>query len=227
MKKWSKVGLGVLLIVLIGLVGWQALGPRPSHSLYEGMPLDYWLNTFQSGPAAFPAARLGSNALPVLRQALERQDGSLQTIYEGVWRGSPDVLRRRMPKRVAATLIRGNACFVLRELGDEAAPAVPQLLRLLKEDSDSSVRLMVAQCLQRVGVHDDMATLALVAALGDKEPAVRAMAAKSLGARGHTSEPVVAALVTSLRDDSQKVREAAGAAMLQISPDAAAKAGLH
>ncbi len=132
-----------------------------------------------------------------------------------------------MPKRVAAVVVRGNACFVLREMGEEADPAVPQLLRLLKDDSDGIVRLMAAQCFQRVGVREAAVTPALVSALGDKEPGVRAMAAKSLGVTGHNSDLVVPALLARLRDDSQEVREAAKAALLQIDPDAAAKAGLR
>jgi HEAT repeat protein len=112
-------------------------------------------------------------------------------------------------------------------MGEEASPAVPQLIRLLKADSDSCVRMMAAQAFQRVGVGNMEVTSAMVQALGDKEPAVREMGAKSLGIAGTNYDVVIPALTKSLRDGSPKVREAAATALLRIAPEAAAKAGVQ
>lgn len=227
MRKPSRIGLAALLLAMLGITAWQLSLSRAPQPLYEGKPLDFWLKTFGLGPGAFPRAVLGSNAIPVLLLALERRDGLIQTAYKNVWSNMPLAARKRMPRPVDSVLVRANACCVLLAMGEEASPAIPRLIRLLKEDSDSCVRMMAVQAFQRVGVGNMEVTTAMVQALGDREPEVRATAAKSLGTAGTNSDMVVRALTKSLRDGAPKVREAATAALLRVAPEAVGKAGVQ
>jgi HEAT repeat protein len=173
-------------------------------------------------------------------------------------------------------------------MGLVARPAIPALIRALREDKDDSVRQCAAEALCYLGSGNSNATVALREALADQrlevrvtvtnalkvidhEAAIRILrwhersdlrswaarslgynrggdkatiaalsdalvedefgsvriaAAQALGTLGGADDAALAALTRALEDESRYVRMSATNALLQLAPEAAARAGV-
>lgn len=104
---------------------------------------------------------------------------------------------------------------ILHALGAEAADAIPQLMKDLK-DASPSARANSAEALGRIGQRPEKVLPALVAALGDSRALVRARAAESIGAFGADAKSYLGSLRRVLNDDYLIVRSAASRAIQEI-----------
>lgn len=126
--------------------------------------------------AAVALARMGGDAVPELRKALDDK--------------SPAV--------------RAGAALTLGQIGDPARDAVPGLTAALK-DGEGTVREAAAQALGRLGGLARSAGPALAAALDDRDAGTRLEAALALW-RVEQSARGVPALMKGLADDAQAAR---------------------
>ena len=262
--------LGVLLVAAVGgLLWWSPREPR--EPVYEGKPIGYWLarhdatisSTRQLSIALgqddyrFPKGMAtDSNAIPFLIEALKRKDTALREAYlkayMRMWPRIPLSIRGRLSEPVLASVVRGNAVGFLSRMGPMAKPAVPGLIRALKENADD--RGGVAWALGNIAIGDRRAMAALTevakgkdvnvrqtatAALWkispeaaakvlreDESAQARAWAARILVYAGKGDETAIGALSAALNDRDDNVRREATNSFKQIDAEAAAIAGI-
>jgi hypothetical protein len=253
-KRWPVVG-GVLLVAALGgLLWWSPSEPRVPQALYDGHPISYWLTTYDSlylvgssPPSPPPASLLAdSNAVPVLIRALRRR-GWVETKYyrEWLWPKCPPAIRAHLPP--PNDTIWQNATLFLGQMGSIAKPAIPALIRVLKNDGDRHARRDAALTLGHLGKDDTTVIAALQAALKDdgsvafgaawalwridheaaikvlrehENAEVRCIAAWALGQVGKADQRTVAALKeASSKDPERAVRERALLELARIEPD--------
>jgi HEAT repeat protein len=170
---------GMLVIAALGWAAWQAVRPRPPATPepeYDGKPLNYWLTHFAFAPP--PTLLNDRNAVPFLVRALKRDRSLGAAIYRRhVWPMLPYVMRRRslLPSQ-GETNVRIQAALFLEQMGPLAKPAIPALIRALKEDDDRAVRCHAVVALGKVGERESTVVTALTEALKDKDPFVRPFA---------------------------------------------------
>jgi HEAT repeat protein len=182
--------VGVLLVAALGgLVCWMAAQPRRTEPVYGGKPLSYWLARplAQSPPDVwYSQAKRDSDAVPFLIRAL-RIDSWVGAAYyrKWLWPKLPTSIQKHLPTpSIGNSRARCNAATLLCDMGPMAKPAIPALIRALKEAEDASgtVRVTAASALGEFGAGDKTAIAALTEAFGDaKYPGgVRSAAADAL-----------------------------------------------
>jgi HEAT repeat protein len=119
--------------------------------------------------------------------------------------------------------IRLTACGALIRLGPVAAPVVPFLITMTRDEDDALAALAV-EALGAVGPGAAAAVPTLSIALDRRDPLIRRRAAVALGRIGPPAADAVPALVARLEDSSEQVVLAAVKALGQIGPLAAESA---
>jgi hypothetical protein len=199
--------LGVLLVAALGgLLWWSPWEPR--EPVYDGKPLSYWLgrnaiptNVFFTLPNSsairrgYPTPlhvaegaawvgqvrRDGSNAVPFLIRAL-RQDKWFGAAFcrEWLWARLAPSIQQHLPPPHGPMNGPRTAAFLLSDLGTEARPAVPTLIRELKKNSDAGFRIETVWALWNLGNGDTNVIAALCWALQDNDRVVRRYATNAL-----------------------------------------------
>jgi HEAT repeat protein len=231
MRKRIQIALAVLLMAIAGVIGWQVL--REREPVYAGKHVSYWIarsGEYYEGSSfnrigGFPGA--DSNAIPYLVRVLQRQDGLFGQAYRGRWIRLPYRIQRVLPRPVDAEQMRFSAAMSFGNLGDVARPAIPALLRALRDDKSEDVRGWSAWSLGRLGKAERTVISALTEALNDKAPFVRSQAADALVLSSAAARNAVASLVKCMDDKNRDVRVSATNALKAIDPEAAAKAGVE
>ena len=190
MKNRRYVVVGLLLVAAVGWAGWQAVRRGAPEPVYQGKPLSYWLTNYASPPRSLMS---DSNAVPFLIRALRRDSWIGAAVYrKQVWPNLPPSMRRHLPAPADNAQVRYDAVVWLQmiehsgaesEPGAErptAKPALPHLIRALKEDDNVSVRFQVAGALGDIGKGDSIVVPALTVALKDEDGRVRRKAASIL-----------------------------------------------
>ena len=212
MKNRPYLVCGVLLVAAaVGLLWWSPWVPRQvPEPVYDGKPLGYWATNYYE-IAQYPHSLFeDSNAVPYLTKALKRGYGPVGAA----------VYRRQVCSRLPLSILkimerhplpdtryrRARAAFLLGKMGAIAKPAIPELIRTLREDN-----------------FDTVVYWSQVAPMTE-EPTVRIYAAWSLASIGQGNEAVVAALTMALKDNNSYVREIATNALWKLDHEAAAKA---
>jgi HEAT repeat protein len=116
---------------------------------------------------------------------------------------------------------RQAAAKTLRELGDDAQPALPRLIEVARDRKmDRFTRTYMVQLIARLGGNGDAALelLASIVAEKDGPPSVRIAAADALGRAGAAAEAAVPALAAGLKSGPLEVRRAAAAALSRVGP---------
>jgi HEAT repeat protein len=115
--------------------------------------------------------------------------------------------------------VRWHAARALGNIGRQPERVVPELDRLLKDDSPV-VRTHAAYAAGRYGPDAAPAVPALAEALGDPEVEVRIAAARALGEIGPAAQAAVSALIRALDDASGAVTLDAADALVRIGAPA-------
>jgi HEAT repeat protein len=166
---------------------------------------------------------------PVVR----RKAASGLAKYSGAeWQGSPDAVSAAVPALVNATRPRGatppdgpfraDAAKALGNIGAESPAIVAELLRLLKEDADDSVRTEAAHALGKIGERAETASRALAVVIGDpgNDDILRGEATWALARVGPLAPGTAAALGAAIDDSSGHVGVRAAEALWKVSGDA-------
>jgi hypothetical protein len=185
--------LGILLVAaVVGLLWWSPWEARQvPEPVYDGKPISYWLSTtgmmWFSGDigvgTVVPPEFLvnGSNSVPFFTKALKRDSWIGAAVYrKQVWPKLPPSIKSHLPPPGGNVYARQNAVLLLGLMGPMAKPAIPSLIRALREDEDRGVRNNAAWALGQPGKGDKSAIAALTAALNDKDAYVRRMATNAL-----------------------------------------------
>ncbi len=108
-------------------------------------------------------------------------------------------------------VVRCNALWSLKELGEQAKPALAAIKPLLHNTSEPYLQIVAAGAIGAVDRSDPEAVPVLIAALNDPKPAHRSLACEFLGERRHKSG--VLCVTTLFNDESFTVRFAAAEAI--------------
>jgi HEAT repeats len=190
MRKRGRIMIiAVVFVTMTGALAWRVL-ERPRNPVYDGKNLGEWLknpgfvatNDGTNAVEAMYIPSMDSNAIPYLVSVVESKNGRLHQEYPQLWLKMPPALRDRMPKPDYSDFddVRTVAMEVLGKMGTNAKPAVPALVRALKEDKNEDIRFAAATALGLIGTNDERATSGLVAALKDEDLIVRDTAADAL-----------------------------------------------
>jgi HEAT repeat protein len=124
--------------------------------------------------------------------------------------------------------VRLSAAKAIGGMGSSGAPAVPALIEVLEDKSESigrgTVAVAVAEALGRIGPEAADAVPVLGLALSDGSAAVRRAAADALGRIGVVQEASLGALIKALGDGEANVRLAAAQALGSLDLDGNAEA---
>jgi hypothetical protein len=136
-----------------------------------------------------PGRQFRSEDLPLVMKALSKEDGAFERAY--IWLSSrmPDRLSACLPDMYPSAMIRLNAAAVVGQWGAAARPAVPQLVRLLKDDeADSNAALSLGL----IGAGAREAIPALILAVREERP-LAATALGMMGPRARAARPTLRA----------------------------------
>ncbi len=148
--------LAAAIVAALGIV-WWAVATRPPavpDPVYAGLPLSYWVDPpVWAGAGVVP--ELDSNAVPYFVQALRTRDSGLRKAYGYGWQHLPAGLRTRLPAPGNTADLKMITCACLAGLGASARPAIPELIRVMQEDTDDDTRCIAALALGTVANGDD------------------------------------------------------------------------
>jgi hypothetical protein len=223
-KGWLVVAVLVLLVAVA-----TVLLSTPSEPSYKGKSLSYWLQAYKipftathglwrngkpigadedlpTRSQADTAIRaIGTNAIPTLLRLIQRRDNR-----HSYWQFS---LARKLPFfRVAPVSPfdpNYEALMAFIELGPDAGPAVPQLVKVYYSEPDRDTKDWVIPTLTQLGPAAEPAVPMLLHALDGTNTLLRANAIFALGAIHADAPVVVPALIACLHKPEYEVRLAA------------------
>jgi outer membrane protein assembly factor BamB/HEAT repeat protein len=144
--------------------------------------------------------------------------GAVAALVRGARRSLPLLKRFLAPDHEDLHVVTFE---IVRRIGP---PAIPLLVELLRDDSDS-VRRNAVDALIDLSPHTQRIQPALTRALRDEDATVAGDAARALGALGESASPSVGALVDTLSHHDPYVRIYAAEALASIGPNAARATG--
>ncbi len=221
----------LLLAVFLPLAGAGVGRPQPPREpAVDGKSVSEWARQLKSPAAqerqaaAEALAKLGADArdaTPALVEALPERDPAVAgRVREALARIGP-AAAPALAEALAKPELRGGAALVLGDLGADAKPAVPALLRALKGVQPGppalAARSPLLLALARVGPD---AVPPLVEWLRDADPELRNSAATALALIGPAARPAVPALIGMLKDAEAANRREAAIALGSIGPGA-------
>ena len=216
MKTRLYLVCGVLLVVVMGglwRVSWavRAVPPQAPTTLYDRKPIVYWLTNptpnFTSGPHLPLSLVSDTNAVPILISALRRDGWFGAAIYrKQIWPKLPSSIQKHLAPSVDNEIVRSRAADFLSRMGPLAEPAIPALIRALKEDDRWEVRTSAASALGTIGKGESAVVTALLEALRDQNATVHSVSTMALGQTGQGNRAAVAALIEALKDKDHDVR---------------------
>src|SRR5688572_23883021 len=152
----AKIAGGVVLLAsavfALALVNRQPSVPKSGITV-RGLPLEGWVaNLLRSNDytAAEAIRETGTNALPLLREALARRSTRANTLWVKVWPQLPAPLQKRFPQPVLAREARMNTVALLRDMPEHSKTIMPDLMARLSDD-DAQIRLHTAITMGNIG----------------------------------------------------------------------------
>lgn len=173
---------------------------------YHDKPLEYWVAALRN-----PNPAVRAEAVEAIAEASPRTTKTVDLLLNALATESDSSLHPVF-------------AHALGQLGEAAAPAVPRLAELLRDDH-REIREAAAAALGNIGSAASAAVPALARALDDCCHDVRAGAAEALGRIGPAASDAVPALIEALDDPISWVRLQSAEALVSIRPrsrDAAA-----
>ncbi|MEY2429428.1 MAG: hypothetical protein QOJ40_2313 [Verrucomicrobiota bacterium] len=207
-------------IIAVWFFGWILLSP--SQPAYAGKSLSYWMDRydnrmFSTAPRtndndtleADKALReIGTNAFPFLLRMVARKDSALKAKLIAIYRKQTWL---ELPIR-DAEYYHTKSTYGFAALHGMARPAVPNLIRLLK-DQDSEVRAAAAANLALIGPEAEEAIPALLPLLDEQNHGISIL--NAMGALGqiHRKPDVVLPRLVEFLDGDRKDWNYASAAL--------------
>lgn len=220
MRKRTLIAAGLLLAGLVGMIVWQASGPR--EPVFEGQRLSHWLDHHVADSSAKPPfgspgwkkadealRRIGTNAIPILVTMIRAKDPP------------PVVLKLIEFQRYHWTRINyryarlrhEEAEYAFQVLGTNAVSAVPELIKIYKEAVSPSSQRCAALALGHIGRGAQASLPALLGNFHHTNADVRFYAISAVLHIGGDPSIVVPALKGMLKDSKPEVRFNAIAAL--------------
>jgi len=163
---------------------------------------------------------MGTNALPWLVKWIRYEPASwrrkLSITKLPAWLRSSRVMVWLVND--AAIFRKENAINCIRYLGADAAPAIPILVRCLR-DSNRMITYAAAEALGVLAIEPYFALPALTNALEAPNTRLRRTAARAIGQFGDLARSALPSLLKAINDSDLRVREEAANAIAQIAPD--------
>jgi HEAT repeat protein len=213
-------GIALLTAIAMCLSFAHASGADAS---YQGKPVSFWFELALKGTnveMAFKA--MGSNAAPFLASELDRRPSKLDEKLSDFPRKPyvPEMVYEHSLHKVVRVIDgRREAAYLLNELGPDAEPALPVLLRIFREgDEYEMVQTYVNNTLEQMRDRIAFMVPELLENLTNNQPHVRVLCARMLGSIGPKAKPAVPALLraTESGDWHGWLAYTAGKALLTI-----------
>jgi hypothetical protein len=219
MRKRYRIALAILLVAVVGVVGWMTFSFR--EPMYRGKGLSKWLEGYAAQPSSVPPVErpewqqadravrhLGTNAIPTLLRVLRAKDApwKLTLLRLAAMQGLI-----RIPYRTSAPELNVLGAMAFASLRGTASNSVPALVQIYKENRSKESRNAVVIALSNIGPAAGRAVPCLLDAAVDSDYSIRFNALIALGEIHAQPELVVPVLVTALRnrDESRVAAEAA------------------
>jgi len=228
MRKRLQIALAVLLVGVIGGIGWQSL--RHREPVYQGKSLSTWLEGYTPDPKSYrplveqpqwqqanAAVRgLGTNAIPSLLRMLRARDNP--------WKLK--LVRLASNQRfikisyVSASELNVRAAMAFGSLPDHGSNSVPELIQIYKENRSEESQSAVVLAFRSIGPAASQAVPVLLNAAGSSDLTIRHNALAALGEIHAQPDLVVPLLTKALRDQEPHIRSAAAMALRDFGAEA-------
>lgn len=200
MKKRILIVLGAVLAV--GISGAMFLGTHPAAPMpsYQGRTAQEWLGDVltTNQMSAFSAFhQMGSNMVPVIVRAFEKEDSPWDRFYQRHYSEIPSSLRRRLARPMPDTE-RWSAAQMAALNVWQAKAAVPDFARLLAAGNEARRLNVICALINFVGPDDSNCVPALVGCLSSTNALVSTLATVGLQRIGPNARSAVPALTVIL-----------------------------
>jgi hypothetical protein len=218
-----------VLVVVAALGGFAWLALPPSEPVYQGKPLSFWLQGYDSGRYNFTQifrpsptfteadealGQIGAKAIPILLQMLQERDSGWNVMIARL-------LRRQLLVNIKFSTSPRNmtALSAFSVLGPEASNAVPRLIKIFKTDPSPFLQQAVPVILGYIGPAAEPAIPALLRGVTHTNEIVRNDAIFALWRIHAKPALVVPALIKCLNDPDIFVRAQAARALGAFGKD--------
>jgi HEAT repeat protein len=225
MGKKRLILLAVLLIAMVGGVGWRLLkAPQVPDPIYKGQPLSYWLDGFYADSfdakkypglsvptrqeAGDAVIHLGTNAIPMLLRMLGKPIPSLADRFLRLAKKQSLIKIKHIPADS-----NWKAYEAFSYLAATARIAVPQLIQMDDTDASPFIQQAVPAILSRIGTPAEPAIPALLRWINHTNEWVRNNVVYALGQIHSEPTLVVPLLIKCLNDTNAAVRGQAASAL--------------
>ena len=211
-------------LLIAGVIRFAFSDRQPS---YQGKPLAYWLclkdddhdDAVRDEPHFEEAIRsMGTNCLPCLLKWIAYEPPAWKTKFIDfvVLSGPKWVPERFQEDRVGRIAAGTEDAF--RALGHRAAPAIPQLARLVRERGRGCHADRIINALAWIGPE---ARPVIEDLLDDPRPDIRSLAISGLNLLGANAAPATPRLINCLKDPDENVAESAASTLgfLRLRPE--------
>jgi len=160
MQKRVYIALAVLLVMLVGVIGWQVLHLR--EPIYQGKRLSSWLEAYklygvagvetwqvrvEQQEADEAVRRIGTNALPTLLRMLRAKDSALKAKLMDLAQKQHFIHINYIP----ADELNYRACSAFGVLRAKAQSAAPALIRIYEQNISPASQFYVSRALIAIG----------------------------------------------------------------------------
>jgi len=242
MRKRFHIALAVLLVMLVGVMGWQLLrASREREPVYQGKRLSFWLRQYRTNwrpsdqetasardEAQCAVQQIGTNAIPTLLTMLATKDSFVTSKLVGLWE------RRICRMEYLPFWVRypgwfwnqagtrnGNGASGFEILGTNAQQAVPALIRLYEQNISPRSQVATGRALNAIGATaQKMALPSFLREADSSDLMVRVAAVGALSCVDVEPQQVVPAVVRALRDTNWFTRQIAAIGLAHFGTNA-------
>jgi HEAT repeat protein len=221
--------LAVLLAVAAALLVWRWPDPSANdekglpNPLVQGIALSAWMQKALSHDDYWQYVRelnpVAADAAPYLSQALRHKDNLFNSAYVQIWPKIPAAIQRHLHQPILARDVRLRAVVLLREIGNPAKAAIPDLIKCLS-DSDGTVRVHAAIALGNMGPDAKSALPFLEPFLRNPSQNIRVYTAAAVWNISKQPEPSLSILEAGLLQTNATDRWAAATFLGEMGPAA-------
>jgi HEAT repeat protein len=226
--RWIGAAAALALVAVAVAVAWPWSSGEP---FYNGKQLSFWLQAYGlpggrrlSQPAAGPSQAeadeavrgIGTNAIPeLLRMLVYRRSPLLAPLLQAA-----EMLHFRQARNTIEYERNHEALGGLRALGEKAAGATPELIKLYDSHPDAFSRQFIVMALGIIGSNAKEGVPVVLRATTNASPVVRIDATAALGYIRADPARVVPVLILCLRDTNVDVRRNAISSLEQFGQEA-------